>query len=94
MSPTARYVPCIPWGKGVEISGAKNEPHSVMNVTATIAYFPGVAPPEQSAGQALGIAESEMQVKPVPRPRLFPVITKRKTRGIRWSEYPVTRRLT
>ena len=59
MSPSERYVPCILWGEGVETSGAIDEPHSVMDVAATIAYFLGVAPPEQSVGQVLGIAESE-----------------------------------
>ena len=59
MSPSERYVPCIMWGHGVETHGADHEPHSVMDVAATIAYFLGVAPPEQCVGQVLGIAESE-----------------------------------
>ena len=59
MSPSERYVPCILWGEGVETGGAIDEPHSVMDVAATIAYFLGVPPPEQSVGQVLGIAESE-----------------------------------
>ena len=59
MSPTERYVPCILWGHGVETRGAIDETHSVMDVTATIAYFLGVPPPEQSVGQVLGIADSE-----------------------------------
>ncbi len=59
MSPSERYVPCIMWGHGVETHGADDEPHSVMDVAATIAYFLGVAPPEQCVRQVLGIAESE-----------------------------------
>ena len=61
MSPSERYVPCILWGEGVETSGAIDEPHSVMDVAATIAYFLGVPPPEQSVGQVLGIGETEEQ---------------------------------
>ena len=61
MSPSERYVPCILWGEGVETSGAIDEPHSVMDVAATIAYFLGVPPPEQSVGQVLGIAETGEQ---------------------------------
>ena len=59
MSPTERYVPCILWGHGVETRGVIDEAHSVMDVTATISYFLGVPPPEQSVGQVLGIVERE-----------------------------------
>ena len=59
MSPSERYVPCILWGHGVETGGVDDEPHSVMDVAATIAYYLGVPPPEESVGQVLGIAESE-----------------------------------
>ena len=62
MSPTERYVPCIMWGHGVQTQGVFDEPHSVMDVTATIAYFLGVAPPEQSVGQVLGIAETDEEI--------------------------------
>ncbi|MYC30666.1 MAG: glycosyltransferase [Chloroflexi bacterium] len=72
MSPTERYVPCILWGHGVETRGVIAEPHSVMDVTATIAYFLGVAPPEQSVGQVLGIAESEADVASRPVAVIIP----------------------
>ena len=72
MSPTERYVPCILWGHGVETRGAFGEAHSVMDVTATIAYFLGVDPPEQSVGQVLGIAESEEDVASRPVAVIIP----------------------
>lgn len=59
MSKTETYVPCIMWGAGVELSGQIDEPRSVMDVTATIAYFLGCRPPSQSVGQVLGIPDDE-----------------------------------
>lgn len=65
MTPSERYVPCIMWGEGVEMSGPVDEPHSVMDVAATIAYFLGVEPPAQSVGQVLGIPDSDEASRPV-----------------------------
>ena len=58
MSSTETYVPCILWGAGVERSGKVDDPRSIMDVAATIAYFLGVRPPSRSMGQVLGVAES------------------------------------
>ena len=65
MSPSERYVPCIMWGEGVELTGRVDEPRSVMDVTATIAYFLGVKPPAQSVGQVLGVPGSDAASHPV-----------------------------
>ncbi len=65
MSPSERYVPCIIWGAGVELAGPVDEPRSVMDVTATIAYFLGVEPPAQSVGQVLGITDGDESSRPV-----------------------------
>ncbi len=65
MSPSERYVPCIMWGEGVELTGPVEEPRSVMDVAATIAYFLGVKPPAQSVGQVLGITDSDAAARPV-----------------------------
>ena len=65
MSPSERYVPCIMWGEGVELSGPIEEPRSVMDVAATIAYYLGVEPPAQSVGQVLGVAEGDEASRPV-----------------------------
>ena len=59
MSPSERYVPCIMWGEGVEVTGPVDEPRSVMDVAATIAYFLGVEPPARSVGQVLGIPDDD-----------------------------------
>ena len=65
MSPSERYVPCIIWGAGVELAGPVDKPRSVMDVTATIAYFLGVDPPAQSVGQVLGITDGDESSRPV-----------------------------
>ncbi len=65
MGPTERYVPCIMWGKEVELQGPIDEPKSVMDVTATIAYYLGVEPPAQSVGQVLGIPDADEMTRPV-----------------------------
>ena len=65
MSPTETYVPCIVWGAGVDRTGVFDEPRSVMDIAPTIAYFLGIRPPSQSAGQVLGVAESAKASKPV-----------------------------
>ena len=65
MSPPERYVPCILWGAGVERSGPIDEPRSVMDVAATVAYYLGVEPPAQSVGQALGVANRDVESQPV-----------------------------
>ena len=65
MSPSERYVPCIMWGHGVQISGPEDNPRSVMDVTATIAYYLGVEPPAQSVGQVLGVWEDDPTERPV-----------------------------
>ena len=67
MSPTERYVPCIMWGQGIENPSVIDEPHSVMDVAATIAYYLGAPPPAQSVGQVLGIAETaeDAEARPV-----------------------------
>ncbi len=65
MGPTERYVPCIMWGEGMEIQGEVDEPRSVMDVTATIAYYLGVDPPAQSVGQVLGIPDADESSRPV-----------------------------
>ena len=65
MGPTERYVPCIMWGEGVEIQGEVDEPRSVMDVTATIAYYLGVEPPAQSVGQVLGVPDADESTRPV-----------------------------
>ena len=65
MSPTETYVPCIVWGAGVDRTGVFDEPRSVMDIAPTIAYFLGIRPPSQSAGQVLGVAESAEASKPV-----------------------------
>ena len=65
MSPSERYVPCIMWGEGLELNGPVDDPRSVMDVTATIAYFLGVEPPAQSVGQVLGIPAADEGTRPV-----------------------------
>ena len=65
MGPTERYVPCIMWGEGVELQGPVDDPKSVMDVTATIAYYLGVEPPAQSVGQVLGIPDADEMTRPV-----------------------------
>ena len=66
MSPSETYVPCILWGKGVERSGDEiDEPRSVMDVTATIAYFLGCRPPSQSVGQVLGVSDDGEGSRPL-----------------------------
>ena len=65
MGPTERYVPLIMWGEGVELVGPVEEPHSVMDVTATIAYYLGVEPPAQSVGQVLGLPDKDEDSRPV-----------------------------
>ena len=65
MGPTERYVPLIMWGEGVEISGQVDDPRSVMDVTATIAYHLGVEPPAQSVGQVLGVKDCDAETRPV-----------------------------
>jgi len=65
MGPTERYVPCIMWGKGVELQGPIHDPKSVMDVTATIAYYLGIEPPAQSVGQVLGIPDADEMTRPV-----------------------------
>ena len=65
MSPTETYVPCIVWGASVDRTGVFDEPRSVMDIAPTIAYFLGIRPPSQSAGQVLGVAESAEASKPV-----------------------------
>ena len=78
MSPTERYVPCILWGHGVETRGAIDETHSVMDVTATIAYFLGVQPPRQSVGKVLGIAETEEVLASRPVAAIIPAYNEAK----------------
>ena len=65
MAPTERYVPCIMWGEGVELRGPVDDPKSVMDVTATIAYYLGVEPPAQSVGQVLGVPDGDESSRPV-----------------------------
>ena len=65
MSPSERYVPCIMWGEGVELTGSVDEPRSVMDVAPTIAYFLGVEPPAQSVGQVLGVPDDDAESRPV-----------------------------
>ena len=65
MTPSERYVPCMMWGEGVELTGQVDEPRSVMDVAATIAYFLGVEPPSQSVGQVLGVPDSNEATRPV-----------------------------
>ncbi len=65
MGPTERYVPCIMWGEGVELVGPVDTPRSVMDVTATIAYYLGVEPPAQSVGQVLGVPDADESTRPV-----------------------------
>ena len=65
MTPSERYVPCIMWGEGVDLNGQVDEPRSVMDVAATIAYFLGVKPPSQSVGQVLGVPDSDEASRPV-----------------------------
>ena len=65
MGPTERYVPCIIWGEGVELQGPVDSPRSVMDVTATIAYYLGVEPPAQSVGQVLGRPDADEASRPV-----------------------------
>ena len=65
MGPTERYVPLIMWGEGVELSGQVETPRSVMDVTATIAYYLGVEPPAQSVGQVLGRPDRDEATRPV-----------------------------
>ena len=65
MGPTERYVPCIMWGEGVELQGEVEDPRSVMDVTATIAYYLGVEPPAQSVGQVLGLPDKDEATRPV-----------------------------
>lgn len=65
MSPSERYAPLIMWGKGVELAGPVDEPHSVMDVTATNAYYLAVEPPSQSVGQVLGLPDTDEASRPV-----------------------------
>ena len=65
MGPTERYVPCIMWGEGVELQGPIDDPKSVMDVTATIAYYLGIEPPAQSVGQVLGVPDADESTRPV-----------------------------
>ena len=65
MSPSERYVPCIMWGEGVELAGPVGDARSVMDVTATIAYYLGVEPPAQSVGQVLGLPVADESARPV-----------------------------
>ena len=65
MGPTERYVPLIMWGEGVELQGEIDDPRSVMDVTATIAYYLGVEPPGQSVGQVLGRPDRDEACRPV-----------------------------
>lgn len=65
MGPTERYVPCIMWGEGVQLQGPIADPKSVMDVTATIAYYLGVEPPAQSVGQVLGVPDNDESSRPV-----------------------------
>ncbi len=65
MSPSERYVPCIMWGEGVKVSGPVDEPRSIMDVAATIAYYLGVEPPAQSVGQVLGVRCNDEASRPV-----------------------------
>ena len=65
MSSTETYVPCILWGAGVERPGKVDDPRSIMDVAATIAYFLGVRPPSRSMGQVLGVAEDPEEAKPL-----------------------------
>ena len=65
MTPSERYVPCIMWGEGVEETGPVDEPRSVMDVAATIAYFLGVEPPAESVGQVLGVPDRDAASRPV-----------------------------
>ena len=65
MGPTERYVPLIMWGEGVELQGEVDQPKSVMDVTATIAYYLGVEPPAQSVGQVLGRPDRDEASRPV-----------------------------
>ena len=65
MGPSERYVPCIMWGEGVELVGPVDTPRSVMDVTATIAYYLGVEPPAQSVGQVLGVPDADESSRPV-----------------------------
>ena len=65
MGPTERYVPLIMWGEGVELAGPVEQPRSVMDVTATIAYYLGVEPPAQSVGQVLGVPDADEASRPV-----------------------------
>ena len=65
MSRSETYVPCIMWGKGVELSGPIDEPRSVMDVAPTIAYYLGVQPPGGSVGQVLGVVERGTTSRPV-----------------------------
>ncbi len=59
MGPTERNVPCVMWGEGVELAGPVEEPRSVMDVTATMAYYLGVDPPTQSVGQVLDVPDAD-----------------------------------
>ena len=65
MGPTERYVPLMMWGEGVELSGQVADPRSVMDVTATIAYFLGIEPPAQCVGQVLGVPDPNEDKRPV-----------------------------
>ncbi len=65
MGPTERYVPLIMWGEGVELQGEVDQPRSVMDVTATIAYYLGAEPPAQSVGQVLGRPDRDEASRPV-----------------------------
>ena len=65
MGPTERYVPLMMWGEGVELQGEVEQPKSVMDVTATIAYYLGVEPPAQSVGQVLGRPDRDEASRPV-----------------------------
>ena len=65
MGPTERYVPLMMWGEGVELQGKVEQPRSVMDVTATIAYYLGVEPPAQSVGQVLGVPDDDESSRPV-----------------------------
>ena len=48
-----KRVPFIAWGEGVPVGAHMEGPRTLLDVTPTLAYYLGVAPPAQSVGQVL-----------------------------------------
>ena len=55
MSPSEIVVPCILAGAGIASGASHDEPRSITDIAATVAYLLGVPPPSASVGQVLAV---------------------------------------